>query len=345
MASASNINVSFLEVKKKGAVLEKDFQEVQDVLEAWAKKKSYKTRFGALTDHDSTTLTYVVKDHDHFRVYWSPIAKGEVRFAFAFYTWLALKAKGMNDQGLLGQAKMKPSVVQFQRLDWWKQERDNTITAKQGGQRNVGVKRAVEAKKASGENKAILEQEANQKHEASVKRAVKQPCKRALKDLLVPIPNAKPTYGYPRNEEDVSRDVFAPVCQALGKMIYALQPVQTRQQVNITTGMLECLSEVHRSVHDNDRSRAPRGHDWNSNQAGWNRAQSGGVQDMASASSINLSLLEVKGAVLEKDFQEVQDVLEAWAKKSVRDRKLTDTWQDVISRENALHYVYPQIIN
>ncbi|KAH8926840.1 hypothetical protein BT69DRAFT_1294511 [Atractiella rhizophila] len=102
----------------------------------------------------------------------------------------------------------------------------------------------------------------------------------------------------------------------LGKMIYALQPAQTRQQMNNArlTGMLECLSEVHRSANDDGCSS-------------WNRAQSGGVQDMASASNINVSFLEVKkkGAVLEKDFQEVQDVLEAWAKKSAHYRQRTNT--------------------
>ncbi|KAH8923410.1 hypothetical protein BT69DRAFT_1297198 [Atractiella rhizophila] len=64
--------------------------------------ETHNTKYGALTDHDLTTLIYVEPSKTgNLDVYWSPVPQDNVIFAFAFYNWLALKAKGLDHNGLL----------------------------------------------------------------------------------------------------------------------------------------------------------------------------------------------------------------------------------------------------
>ncbi|KAH8928562.1 hypothetical protein BT69DRAFT_1293255 [Atractiella rhizophila] len=180
---------------------------------------------------------------------------------------------------------LKPSVVKFLKLDWWKQEHHDMITAKScrikdflaflrkevnvsdiaEQKKDVDAKRAATVEKAVGEKEPIEEQEAIQEHEATVKKASKEPYKKALKDLLFPIPNAKPTRLSEKSKcvppaKGTACMVVAtsshPFCQALGKIICAFHPVRTRYQLNETklTGMLEYRSEVHRPTDDKGRS-------------------------------------------------------------------------------------------
>ncbi|KAH8923412.1 hypothetical protein BT69DRAFT_1366193 [Atractiella rhizophila] len=131
-----DIYTSFVEVKKRGVVLMEHFKDIQTRFEGWGKLKggrkqddlnkwstliptsnplhfiypqvlryneAYDTKYGALTDHDLTTLIYVkpCELEGRLDVYWSHVPQENVRFAFAFYNWLALKAKGMDHMGIL----------------------------------------------------------------------------------------------------------------------------------------------------------------------------------------------------------------------------------------------------
>ncbi|KAH8926850.1 hypothetical protein BT69DRAFT_1395160 [Atractiella rhizophila] len=218
---------------------------------------------------------------------------------------------------------LKPSVVKFLKLDWWKQEHHDTITAKSfrikdflaflrkevnvsdiaEEKKDVDAKRATAVEKAVGEKEPIEEQEAIQEHEATAKKASKEPYKKALKDLLFPIPNAKPTRLSEKSkcvpkEHLAHSDTASNNCSEIARVD------------NVIGFFAEELLEV---MIGNSKL----------------------ALKVSGASNITVSFVEVKkkGVVTEQSFQDVQDLCEVWEKKSVARRNKANTWKEVTPRE------------
>ncbi|KAH8926853.1 hypothetical protein BT69DRAFT_1395164 [Atractiella rhizophila] len=194
--------------------------------------------------------------------------------------------------------------------------------------KDFDAKRAAAVEKAVGEKEPIEEQEAIQEHEATVKKASKEPYKKALNDLLFPIPNAKPTSH--RTKEQLAYQKFI--------VRQTIKDILVRILTDSDTASNNC-SEIARvdnviGFFAEELLEAMIG---NSKLA----------LKVSGASNVTLSFVEVKkkGVVTEQSFQDVQDLCEVWEKESVARRNKATTWKEVAPRENALYYVYPQILN